>query len=146
MPPPQTPKLQTRDAFELFSRDKLINNSLRTSWVTEAVDTYGLSAAAQAIAAGQEWFTAKEAARVLAVHPKTIHFYKKNGTVTNYREDPHLLIHREEVLKLQQKGFLQRNTEEMVRSRIRITYSPKLGIARLREMSTADQVSLQTRR
>lgn len=59
---------------------------------------------------------------------------------------PALLIHQEEVLKLQQKGFLQRNTEGMVRSRIRITYSPKLGIATLRETSTADQVSLQTRK
>jgi predicted site-specific integrase-resolvase len=114
--------------------------------VHDPAETYGPSPDAQDIAEGQEWFSAKEAGRFLGVHPKTIHFYKKNGTITNYQEAPHLIIHKEEVLKLQEKGFLQRNTEEIVRGRIEITYSPRFNVISLREMPTGVQVSLQTRR
>ncbi len=114
--------------------------------VSDTVEAHGISANAVTLADRQEWFTAREAAHVLRVERKTIYFYWRNGTITNYREDPHLRIHREEVVKLQERGFLQRNTEDIVRNRIRITYSPKLGSATLREMSTADQVSLQTRK
>jgi len=87
------------------------------------VQTYGLSSGAQGEQEGKEWFTAKEAGRFLGVHAKTIHYCKKNGTITNYQEDPQLLVHRDELIKLQAKGFRQRNTEEIVRKRIEITYS-----------------------
>ena len=81
--------------------------------------------------------------RALGVNPKTIRFYRRNGTITNYKYEPFLLIHREEIVKLQQKGFLQRNTEEIVRKRVEITYSPHFILG---EKGTAVPDSLQTRR
>jgi hypothetical protein len=47
-------------------------------------------------------------------------------------------------LELQKKGFLQRNTEGIVRSRVEISYSPRF-IGRGNNL-TAAPVSLQTRR
>jgi hypothetical protein len=96
--------------------------------VHDPVETYGLSSDASGIEEGQEWFSAKEAGRLLGVHASTIRFYQKNGTITNYKEEPFLLVHRDELLKLQKKGFLQRNTEEIVRSRVEISYSPRFNI------------------
>jgi site-specific DNA recombinase len=96
--------------------------------VHEPTETYGLSSDASDIREGQEWFSAKEAARLLGIHAKTIHFYRRNGTITNYKHEPFLLVHRDELLKLQGKGFLQRNTEEIVRSRVEISYSPRFNI------------------
>lgn len=69
-----------------------------------------------------------------------------NGTIKNCQEEPMLLIHRDEILKLQAKGFLQRNTEEIVKNRIEITYSPRLNVVPMREIPTGVQVSLQTRK
>lgn len=115
--------------------------------VRPPTDTYGLPADVSAIGEGQEWFSAKEAGTLLGVHAKTIHFYKKNGTITNYREEPYLLIHRDELVKLQQRGFLQRNTEEIVRERVEISYSPQFNVLSDRGNNlTAVPVSLQTRR
>jgi predicted site-specific integrase-resolvase len=54
---------------------------------------------------GQEWFSAKEAGKLLGVHAKTIRFYQKNGTITNYKEEPFLLVHRDDLLKLHKKAF-----------------------------------------
>lgn len=96
--------------------------------VRPPTDTYGLATDISVLGNGQEWFSAKEAGQLLGVHAKTIHFYKKNGTITNYREEPYLLIHRDELMKLQQRGFLQRNTEEIVRDRVEISYSPKFTV------------------
>jgi hypothetical protein len=73
--------------------------------VHEPVEAYGLSSAAEGIGEGQEWFSAKEAGRLLGVHSKTIRFYQKNGTITKYKEEPFLLVHRDELLKLRKKGF-----------------------------------------
>ncbi len=112
--------------------------------VHDPVNTYGPSP--NTPPEGKEWFTAKEAGRFLGVHPKTIRFYRKNGTITNYREVPHLLIHKDDIMKLGAKGFLQRNTAEIVRERIEVTYSPRLNIQPLRENPTGVRVSLQTRR
>jgi hypothetical protein len=81
-----------------------------------------------AIGEGQEWFSAKEAGTLLGIHAATIRFYQKNSTITNYKEEPHLLIHRDELVKLQQRGFLQRNTEEVVRERVDISYSPRFNV------------------
>jgi site-specific DNA recombinase len=91
--------------------------------VHDPMEVYGVSSHALDIAEGQEWFTAKEAARFLGVHSKTVYFYLNNGTITHYKEEPWLLIHRDELLKLQERGFLQRNTEEIVRRRVEISYS-----------------------
>jgi site-specific DNA recombinase len=107
-------------------------------------ETYGLSSDASDVAEGQEWFSAKEAGRLLGVHAKTIRFYQKNGTITRYKEEPFLLVHRDELLKLQKKGFLQRNTEEIVRGRAEISYRPHFS--GLGNNLTADPVSLQTRK
>jgi site-specific DNA recombinase len=112
--------------------------------VHDSIETHGLSDDAVDIGqGGQEWFSAKAAARALGVNPKTIHFYRRNGTITNYKYEPFLQIHREEIVKLQQKGFLQRNTEEVVRKRVDITYSPHFILG---EKGTAVPVSLQTRK
>ena len=105
------------------------------------------SSDASDIAEGQEWFSAKEAGRFLGVHAKTIRFYQKNGTITKYKEEPSLLVHREELLKLQERGFLQRNTEEVVRQRVEISYSPKFTVfGNGGNNLTAVPVSLHTRR
>ncbi len=109
--------------------------------VHEPTDTYGLASDASAIAEGQEWFSAKEAGHFLGVHAKTIRFYQKNGTITNYKAEPFLLVHRDELLKLQRKGFLQRNTEEIVRSRVAISYSPRFNVRG--ENGTGVQLSKQ---
>lgn len=114
--------------------------------VHDPPQTYGISLNAPQWAEGQEWFTAKEAGRLLGVHSKTIYFYKRNGTIKNCQEEPILLIHKDEILKLQAKGFLQRNTEEIVKNRIEITYSPRLNVVPKREIPTGVQVSLQTRK
>ena len=93
--------------------------------VHDSIEMHGLSDDAVDIGhGGQEWFSAKAAARALGVNPKTIHFYRRNGTITNFKYEPFLQIHREEIVKLQQKGFLQRNTEEIVRRRAEISFSP----------------------
>src|SRR6266699_4469308 len=112
--------------------------------VHEPVETYGVSSDADDIRSGQEWFSAKEAARVLGVHPKTIHFYRNNGTITNYKYEPFLLVHRDELLKLRNKGFLQRNTEEIVRGRVDISYSPQFNVRG--NNLTSVPVSLHTRK
>ena len=112
--------------------------------VHDPVETYGLSSDASGIAEGQEWFSAKEAGRFLGVHAKTIRFYQKNGIITNYKEEPFLLVHRDELLKLQERGFMQRNTEEIVRDRVEISYSPHFNIRQ--ENPTGVPVSLHTRR
>jgi len=112
--------------------------------VHDSIEMHGLSDDAVDIGhGGQEWFSAKAAARALGVNPKTIHFYRRNGTITKYKYEPFLQIHREEIVKLQQKGFLRRNTEEIVRQRVDITYSPHFTLG---EKGTAVPVSLQTRR
>jgi site-specific DNA recombinase len=112
--------------------------------VHDQIEMHGLSDDAVDIGhGGQEWFSAKAAARALGVNPKTIHFYRRNGTITNYKYEPFLQIHREEIVRLQQKGFLQRNTEEIVRKRVEITYSPHFILG---EKGTAVPDSLQTRR
>jgi hypothetical protein len=54
------------------------------------------------------------------------------------------LIHRDELLKLRDKGFKQRNTEEIVRERVEISYTPRFS--GLGNNLTAAPVSLQTRR
>lgn len=77
----------------------------------------------------KEWFSAKEAGRILGVNPKTVRSYQRNGTITHYQEEPYLLVHRDEVLKLQKKGFRKRNTEEIVRDRIKVTFSPLMSNA-----------------
>ncbi len=74
--------------------------------VHEPVETHGLSSGAVDIVEEQEWFSAKEAGRLLGVHARTIRFYRKNGTITKYKEEPFLLVHRDELLKLQERGFL----------------------------------------
>ncbi len=109
--------------------------------VHDPVETYGLSSDALDIAEGQEWFSAKEAGHFLGVHAKTIRFYQKNGTIANYKEEPFLLVHRDELLKLQERGFKQRNTEEIVRDRVEISYSPRFNIRQ--ENSTGVPVSKQ---
>jgi site-specific DNA recombinase len=112
--------------------------------VHDSIEVHGLSDDAVDIGhGGQEWFSAKAAARALGVNPKTIHFYRRNGTITQYKYEPFMQIHREEIVKLQQKGFLRRNTEEIVRKRVEITYSPHFILG---EKGTAVPVSLQTRR
>ncbi len=112
--------------------------------VHEPVETYGLSSDASDMGNEQEWFSAKEAGYFLGIHAKTIRYYQKNGTITNYKEEPFLLVHRDELLKLRKKGFLQRNTDEIVRSRVEISYSPRFNIRG--ENGTAVPVSLQTRK
>jgi len=115
--------------------------------VRPPTDTYGLAAESSTIGEGQEWFSAKEAGKLLGVHAKTIHFYKKNGTITNYKEEPYLLVHRDELLKLQQRGFLQRNTDEIVRARVDISYSPRFTVfSNGGNNLTSVPVSLQTRK
>ncbi len=112
--------------------------------VHEPAETYGLSSDALDIGDRQEWFSAKEAGHFLGVHAKTIRFYQKNGTITHYKAEPFLLVHRDELLKLQARGFKQRNTDEIVRDRIEISYSPRFTV--WQEKSTGVPVSLQTRR
>ncbi|TMD91295.1 MAG: hypothetical protein E6I79_06355 [Chloroflexi bacterium] len=112
--------------------------------VHDPVETYGLSSDALDIAEGREWFSAKEAGRFLGVHAKTIHFYQKNGTITNYQEEPFLLVHRDELLKLRERGFMQRNTEKIVRNRVEISYAPHINVRG--NNLTAVPVSLHTRR
>jgi site-specific DNA recombinase len=115
--------------------------------VHEGTETHGLSSDALDIGnGGQEWFSAKAAASALGVNPKTIHFYRRNGTIARYKYEPYLQIHRDEIVKLQQKGFLQRNTEEIVRARVEISYSPRFGFAHLGENGTAVADSFTTRR
>jgi site-specific DNA recombinase len=115
--------------------------------VHEGTETHGLSSNALDIGnGGQEWFSAKAAAQALGVNPKTIHYYRRNGTITRYKYEPYLQIHRGEIVKLQQKGFLQRNTEEIVRARVEISYSPRFGFAHLGENGTAVAASFTTRR
>ncbi len=114
--------------------------------VHEPTDTYGVSSDALDTPEGQEWFSAKEAGQFLGVHAKTIRFYQKNGSITSYKEEPFLLVHRDELLKLRDKGFKQRNTDEIVRSRVEITYSPRFIVIGRGNNLTADPVSLQTRR
>jgi hypothetical protein len=46
------------------------------------------SSDASDIAEGQEWFSAKEAGRLLGAHARTIRFYRKNGTITHYQKEP----------------------------------------------------------
>ena len=87
---------------------------------------------------------AKEAGRLLGVHAKTIHRYQKDGIITNYKAEPFLLVHQDELLKLQERGFKQRNTDEIVRSRVEISYSPRFTVKG--ENPTGVCVSLQTRR
>jgi hypothetical protein len=112
--------------------------------VRPPTDMYGLAADVSAIGEGQEWFSAKEAGTLLGVHAKTIRFYQKNGTITHYKEEPYLLVHRDELVKLRQRGFLQRNTEEIVRERIEISYSPQFNVRG--NNLTAVPVSLHTRK
>ncbi len=115
--------------------------------VRDSVETHGVSTDVLDIAEGQEWFSAKEAGRLLGVHARTIRFYQKNGTITKYKEEPFLLVHREELLKLQERGFLQRNTEEIVRDRVEISYSPQFAIrGDWGNNLTSVPVSLQTRK
>jgi len=102
--------LEKRNALEVLGVRVVVHDS---------INMHGLSDDAVDIGhGGQEWFSAKAAARALGVNPKTIHFYRRNGTITKYKYEPFLQIHREEIVKLQQKGFLQRNTEEIVRKRV----------------------------
>jgi DNA invertase Pin-like site-specific DNA recombinase len=112
--------------------------------VRPPTDMYGLAADVSAIGEGQEWFSAKEAGTLLGVHAKTIRFYQKNGTITHYKEEPYLLVHRDELVKLRQRGFLQRNTEEIVRERVEISYSPQFNVRG--NNLTAVPVSLHTRK
>ncbi len=112
--------------------------------VHEPRETYSLSSDAGDIGEGQEWFSAKEAGRLLGVHAKTIHRYQQNGIITNYKVEPFLMVHRDELLKLQERGFKQRNTDEIVRNRVEISYSPR--ITSKGENPTGVWVSLQTRR
>ncbi|MFL5626561.1 MAG: recombinase family protein [Ktedonobacteraceae bacterium] len=129
---------EKRNALEVLSVRVMVH---------DPVETYGSSSDALDIAEGQEWFSAKEAGRFLGVHSKTIRFYQKNGTITNYKEEPFLLVHRDELLKLRERGFLQRNTEEIVRGRVEISYSPKFTIREDRGNNlTSVPVSLQTRK
>ena len=117
--------------------------------VHEPVEVSVLSPDAGDIGDGQEWFSAREATRVLGVSTKTINFYRRNGTITNYKHEPFLLVHRDELRKLQKKGFLQRNTEEIVRKRVEISYTPRFSSTRLTSKGdnpTGVWVSLQTRR
>ncbi len=95
--------------------------------VSEPIEAYGLSDV-QSFPESKEWYTAKEAGKALGVHAKTIQRYFQNGIITRAQVNPHLLIHREEILKLHERGFRQRNTEEIVRQRIQITYSPRLNL------------------
>ena len=110
----------------------------------EPIEAHGVSSDTLDIGNEQEWFSAKEAARLLGVSAKTIHFYRRNGVITAYKYEPFLLVHRDELLKLRNKGFLQRNTEEIVRSRVEISYSPHL--AGLGNNLTTVPVSLHTRK
>lgn len=96
------------------------------------------------VSEGQEWFSAKEAGHLLGVHAKTIRFYQKNGTITRYKAESFLLVHRDELLKLRERGFMQRNTEEIVRNRVEVSYSPHFN-GRGNNL-TADPVSLHTRK
>ncbi len=107
--------------------------------VHEPTETYGLSSAASGTDDTQEWFTTKEAGHCLGVHAVTILRYLKNGIITQYKEGPDLLVHRDDVLRLQVRGFRQFNTAEMVRGRIEISYSPRFTL-RLRN-PTGVQVS-----
>jgi site-specific DNA recombinase len=110
--------------------------------VHEPAETYGLSSDVIDLSEGQEWFTAREAGRILGVHAKTIRLYRKQGVLTQCKEQPFLLVHRDDVLKLQERGFRQFNTEEIVRDRIAISYSPRFSI-RLRN-PTGVQFSTMT--
>lgn len=112
--------------------------------VHEPLEKYSLAADDAPIGEEQEWFSAKEAGKLLGVHSKTIRFYQKNGTITNYKEEPYLLVHRDDLVKLQKKGFLQRNTEEIVRERVEISYTPRFNSQG--KSLTAVPISLQTRR
>ncbi len=96
--------------------------------VHDPIEAYSLPSDTLNIGEGQEWFSAKEAGRLLGVHASTIRFYQKHGTITNYKEEPFLLVHRDELLRLQKRGFLQRNTGEIVHSRVEISYSPKFNV------------------
>ena len=116
-------------------------------YISRFAYTAEASSDASDITEGQEWLSAKEAGCFLGVHAKTIRFYQKNGTITNYREEPFLLVHRDELLKLQERGFLQRNTEEIVRDRVEISYSPQFAIrGDWGNNLTSVPVSLQTRK
>src|SRR5260370_2840023 len=58
----------------------------------------------------------------------TIRRYQKNDIITQYKEGPGLLVHRDDVLRLQVRGFRQFNTAEMLRGRIEIRYSPRFTL------------------
>lgn len=92
--------------------------------VHDPVVSYGLPIDEIPLSEGQEWFSAREAAAVLGVSKKTINRYQKVGTITHVKFEPHLFVHRDEIIQLQQRGFVPRNTEEIVRARVEITYSP----------------------
>ena len=96
--------------------------------VHEPAETYGLSSDVIDLSEGQEWFTAKETGRILGVHVKTIRLYRTQGVITQCKAEPFLLVHRDDVLRLQVRGFRQFNTEEIVRGRIEISYSPRFSI------------------
>ena len=113
--------------------------------VRPPTDTYGLTEDVSATGDEQEWFSAREAGILLGVHPRTVRFYQKNGTITNYKMEPYLLIHRDEMIKLRQRGFLQRNTDEIVRARVAISYS-RFTIRDNGGNNLTVPVSLQTRR
>ena len=99
--------------------------------VHEPAEAYGLSSDALDtldIDDGQEWFSTKEAGHCLGVTAKTVRLYQKNGIITKYKEGGCLLVHRDDVLMLRERGFRQFNTEEIVRGRIEISYSPRFAI------------------
>lgn len=119
--------------------------------VNDPPEVHGLSEQAQGEPDSQEWFTAREAAKALGVSTKTIYLYARNGKITaDQQESSQMQIHRDELLRLQEEGFRQRNTPEIVRQRIEITYSPhfgNLGITSLPTLNpTGVSVSLHTRR
>ena len=66
-----------------------------------------------------------DAGQLLGVHAKTIHFYKKNGTITNYKEEPYLLIHRDEPGNAPVTGFFAAQYGGDCWARVEISYSPK---------------------
>ncbi len=96
--------------------------------VRPPTETYESTGEGLALVEGQEWFSAKEAARLLGIHSKTIHRYRQDGIITNYKEEPFLMVHRDELIRLQKRGFIQRNTEEVVRERVEISYSPRFNV------------------
>ncbi len=114
--------------------------------VNDPPEVKGLSTQAQGEADGQEWFTAREAANALGVSAKTIRLYARSGKITICQESSQIRIHRDELLHLQEEGFRQRNTPEIVRERIEVTYSPILGLSPKVLNPTGVSVSFHTRR